>query len=120
MTTLDEKLAEIQEAQENAHVTFNTAMRWALALITGTAVEIGTTAQPGSPTNRDLYVLGASPTGTDWSGHGGELALYYSDGWGSNGWDFCDVPDGLVLWDDTDTDLRVYHGTSWETVFNGA
>src|SRR5579885_3618855 len=36
-----------------------------------------TTAQPGTaPTSVKVWLLPASPTGTDWSGQGGKLAIY--------------------------------------------
>lgn len=41
-----------------------------------------TTAQPGSPTTGQAYILPASPTGTNWAGKAtGTIALYYGTTW---------------------------------------
>lgn len=49
-----------------------------------------TTAQPGSPTTGDRYIVPASATGADWSGQDGKIALYDASAWvfftPKNGW----------------------------------
>jgi hypothetical protein len=48
-----------------------------------------TSAQPGSPTNYDAYILPASPTGVNWSGQGNKVALF------KDIWYFRSFTDGL-------------------------
>jgi len=42
---------------------------------------VNVNAQPASPNGGDLYIIGPSPTGTDWSGHPNELAYYNGEAW---------------------------------------
>lgn len=118
MATLRSKIAEIDESDSQAHVSFNHAIRWLHAMVVGHAISISLNTPPGSPNDDDMYRVGASPTG-DWSGHAGELALYNSDGWGTNGWDFVTPEEGMRIWDGGNNDLLVYDGTAWQTAFNG-
>jgi len=45
------------------------------------AKSASTTAQPGSPSNGDTYILPASPTGTDWSGKATGTIAYFNVAW---------------------------------------
>lgn len=119
--TLRDRLAEIVEGDSKADVTFNTAIRWIYALLRGKCLTLGTTnTPPGSPADDDLHVVGSSPTG-DWAGEAGSLALYNSDGWGVNGWNFIQPADGMRLWDVgvTPEKLKIYDAdnTAWRDVF---
>jgi hypothetical protein len=122
MTTqvIGDKLGEVLEADATAHTTFNTAIRWMRALVPGTVKSMTITTPPGSPSNDDLYVVGAGGTG-DWLGEDGSLALYNDDDWGTNGWDFMLPTDGLRIWDTgvTPEVLRIYDadGSAWRVVY---
>jgi hypothetical protein len=62
---------------------------------------------PGSPTNGDRYLVGASPTGA-WAGQAGKIAIYYS------GWSFLTPREGWRAWiDDEDLFVR-YTGSTWQ------
>lgn len=57
---------------------------------------VGDTAPPGSPTEGDRHIVGASATGA-WSGHDGELAQYIDSAWSfSDAYIALNQDDGLV------------------------
>jgi hypothetical protein len=62
-------------------------------------VSATTTAEPGSPTAGDRYILPASATGTDWAGNDGKLAVYAESAWAfytaKEGWQFRAVDTGV-------------------------
>src|SRR5262245_18337161 len=66
-----------------------------------------TDAEPGSPSNGDRYIVGPTPSGDNWTGHAGDLAIYY-DGWRFYtpvaGWRALIVDEGVVL---------TFNGTQW-------
>jgi len=66
-----------------------------------------TTAQPGSPANYDAYLLPASPTGSQWSGQGNDIALYL------DGWIFITPTEGMRLRVEDDNMTITYDGTVW-------
>lgn len=116
MTTLAEKLEEYLEAQPQAHVKLNVAMRWLRAGVPQyRVVDRDLTAPPGSPTDGGLYIIAATATG-DWAGHDGEFALYYSDLWGTNGWDFVEPVEGDTCWVADENVHLVYNGSTWGAV----
>lgn len=64
-----------------ADVPFNDALRYLDANLNVSVVSATTTAEPGSPTNGQIYLLPSGKTGTNWGGYtAGELA-YYSTTW---------------------------------------
>jgi hypothetical protein len=67
-----------------------------------------TTAQPGSPSDGDVYLLPGSSTGTDWAGHDGEIAIFIN-----TGWVFRDAKEGFIAWVDDTDDLIAFDGTNW-------
>lgn len=72
----------------------------------------GDTAPPGSPSNFDAYIIGASATG-DWSGQDGKVAVYL------DGWKYITPSEGLrVRVADTDTEI-FFDGTAWRGGFLG-
>jgi hypothetical protein len=73
-----------------------------------------TTAQPGSPSDGDCYLLPASPTGTDWSGNGGKIARRIN-----TAWVFLTAKEGMAGYV-ADEDVAItFNGTSWGTVGGG-
>ena len=65
-------------------------------------------AEPTSPSEGDAYVLTSSPTGTNWAGHAGDLAVYYG------GWIFLDAENitGFRAWVDDESAIVVINDTS--------
>ena len=116
MADLSDKMDEYLEQQPNAHVKLNVMVRWLRASVPMfRVIDRDLTAPPGSPNDGDLYLVATSPTG-DWSGHAGHLALYYSDLWGTNGWDFVIPTEGYIA-RILDENLNLfYDGASWSAI----
>lgn len=82
-----------------------------------------TTAQPGSPTNGDRYIIPASATGAAWAGKATGTVAYYSTAittttGGSDsttsGWDFYTAKRNWQARVEDEADLLVvYNGTTW-------
>lgn len=87
-------------------------------LLTGSVISATVSAEPGAPTDGDLYIVPVSATGTDWAGQDGDLAYY--DGAASGGadeWVFV-TPNEGVMYRAADDDFNyVYDGAAW--VFEG-
>jgi len=70
-------------------------------------------AQPGSPTNGDAYIIGASPTGADWSQSPETedwIAVFYTN----TGWHFAEPREGWRVFDRVDNLWYQFDGTVWQ------
>ena len=111
MTTPLLALDEIAVNQATKYITANNSTRILEQFAGGGRVISATTsAEPGSPSDGDAYILPASPTGTNWAGYSqNDLVIYRSTAW------FVVTPfEGLgPLWVN-DTNVRMsYDGSSW-------
>lgn len=98
--------------QANAAVTVNEAFNVLEALAHLIITDRNLTAPPGSPSNGDAYIVGASATGA-WSGEDGNIAIYY-DGWVDNeNGDFMPPTEGMRIYVKDEDTLMVYDGTNW-------
>ncbi len=61
---------------------------------------------PGSPSNDDRYLIGASPTGA-WVGHAHQIAEYQT------GWQFVGQSEGQAVWVENSDNLWVYNGSAF-------
>ena len=88
---------------------FNNLVRQIESIVNIQAVSATTTAQPGSPTSGQLYILPASPTGTNWAGKAtGTIAYYDSGTW------YFETPKGFPVARVADTGALLYwNGTAW-------
>lgn len=79
----------IASSQAQKHVTANEAFLALDALTQLTVIDKDLTAPPGSPSDGDTYIVGASATG-DWATHDDDIAYYYQGAWyfftPKNGW----------------------------------
>ncbi|MBN66726.1 MAG: ribonuclease III [Rickettsiales bacterium] len=129
------QLPYIVTAQAQKEVTHNDGLNRLDAFVTPVVADIAS-APPGSPTEGDLYIVGASATG-DFAGEEDNLAQYLTGGWvfytpfkwmdafveasdsryayDGSGW----VPFGLIM-KDTGEYLRVGHQQEDVTVDSGA
>ena len=106
MSTEILSLDEIAESQANKYLTHNTALRQIEAQTIHAISR--TDSEPGSPSEGDVYIVPAGASGTNWLGHDGEVAHYYS-----STWHFYTPTEGITLWvDDEDTPVT-YDGSSW-------
>jgi len=83
-------------------------------LLRGSVISATTTAEPGAPSDGDLYIVPPSATGTDWAGNDNKLALY--DGAASGGadaWVFVTALEGMKF-RAADTDkVWEFGGSTW-------
>lgn len=78
------------------------------ALVLIEVLSATTTAQPGSPTAGDRYIVPSSATGADWSGQDGKIALY--DG---TNWQFFTANEGWEIRADDSKQVWVYDSSAW-------
>lgn len=106
----------VSSQQSQPEITVNEALQMIQAITAGGAIEVGATAEPGSPSEGDIYVLSASPTGTNWSGNGNKIAGFFNSQWifvpgvDSNGTpiDMGADQEGLRIWSKADNDMVVW------------
>lgn len=97
-------------SQAQKHVTHNEALRRLDGLVHLAVEAVAATTPPGSPVEGDRYLLGASPTG-DWSGQGGDLAVYADGAW----W-FATPQIGWLAYDKASETLLVLKAAGWTSV----
>ena len=75
------------------------------------------TAPPGSPANGDAYIVGASATGA-WATHDKAIAIWTTDNPAtpSGLWEFYGPTKGFRAFNEFDSLLYVYDGTTWNLV----
>ncbi len=102
-----------------ARIPANNNVRTIQALVLSSALSATTAAQPSTPNDLDVYILPASPTGTQWSGFSeGDIVIFYMDTWTA----FAPY-EGLrkcVLDEGTDGEDWQYLGGSWATAAGGS
>ena len=107
MTTEVLGLTEISVSQANKYATHNQALRE----IEARSVRVlsrNTTAQPGSPSDGDAYIVPTGATGTNWLGNDGTIANYTN-----SIWYFYTPVEGATV-DVIDEDIKVrYSGSDW-------
>lgn len=105
-------LTELASAQALPETTVNENTRWLEFFASGGKVlDRGLVAEPGSPVDGDAYLLTASPTGTNWSGQGGKIALRIS-----TAWEFKTAKEGMRLYVADEDVTVVYDGSAWNSV----
>ncbi len=105
MSTPNLTLPLLAAAQAQKHVTHNEALEILDAVVQLTVQAFDATTPPTSPSEGQVWALGASPTGA-WAGQGNKLAAYYN-----GGWIFVTPRAG---WRATlGTEIRVWSGSAW-------
>lgn len=84
----------LEESQESAEVTHNSALYRMDALIQAVAKDKDLNANPGSPATGDTYIVGPAPTAA-WTGQAGNLAIFYE-----NAWNFVAAREGMLFYVD--------------------
>lgn len=72
-----------------------------------------TNTPPGSPTDGDVYIIGAAPTGA-WAGNAGKVARWYANG---GTWDFYTPKNGWTLQSNSAREVYRYTGGAWEIFY---
>lgn len=99
---------EIAQNQANKYLTHNETLR-KLEAVLFRAASATTTAQPGSPSEGDVYIMPSTSTGTDWAGYSEhDIALYINTAWENiTPWE------GLRLYISNLKMHLLFDGTSW-------
>lgn len=97
----------IEAAQAQKHVPHNEALAALDMLVQAVALDRDLAAPPASPTNGDLYVVAAAPTG-DWLGRADALALRVE-----GGWTFRTPQPGWCVWVRDESRPVVWTGSAW-------
>jgi len=100
-------LPEIAESQAGKAITHNEALNRLEGMLVR-VLSATTTAEPGSPSEGDTYILPASATGTDWAGNDGKIAHYYG-----GAWHFYAPVTGLGIYSTGDAKIYRYNGSAW-------
>lgn len=112
MTTANLGLPELVHRERNGEVTHNTALQ-SLDIYAQPRVEDILVAQPVSPAEGQIWIVGASATGADWSGQDNNLAHYYDSVWHFY------VPNvSMRFLNKGDNHFYVWAGASWAKVLN--
>lgn len=77
-------------------------------------MDIGIDTPPGSPTEGDSYVIGATPTGL-WAGHANKVTIYFD-----SVWRFFTPKEGWLVYSRQDENYFKYTGTSWVVTLTSA
>lgn len=119
-TSADLGIPYISGTQDQPEVTHNTALNVIQALLNG-AIDQGTNTPPGSPSEGDIYILGAAPTGV-WTGRANCVAIYMGTSWEFvPGDDGSGTPitmgarqEGLRIYVRDEDNVYVWNGSSWK------
>jgi len=115
MTTPILSLPEIAESQAGKSYSHNEALN-RLEGVLVRVLSATTTAEPGSPSEGDTYIVPDSATGTDWAGNDGKIAHYYG-----GAWHFYAPVEGLAIYSTGDAKSYRYLSSTWsEDVSGGA
>lgn len=99
------------QAQPNQ--AFNNLLVPLSFLVGATVLSRSTSAQPGSPTNGDAYILPSGATGAAWgSFSAGDLAYYYSDGTTAS-WFAVGPEKGVLAFVADEGGFLFYDGAAW-------
>lgn len=124
-TSADLGINYLAAQQAQPEITHNTALNQIQIMQTG-VISVALNTPPGSPTQGDSYILGASPTGA-WAGRANCLAGYFGTGWvfvpgnDSSGTAITMGArhEGLSVWSKADNAAYVWNGSAWAAAAAG-
>ncbi len=106
VTTAHLGVTLVEQAQAQKEVTVNEALTRMEALLNTGAKDKDLATPPGSPTQGDVYIVAASPTG-DWAGQSGKIAYF------DQLWQFIVPAEGVTLWVNDEDAPYTYDGAAW-------
>lgn len=124
-TSADLGISYLAAQQAQPEITHNTALNMLQIMQTG-VISVALNTPPGSPTQGDTYILGASPTGV-WAGRANCLAGYFGTGWvfvpgnDSSGAAIAMGArhEGLKVWSKADNAFYIWSGSAWAALATG-
>ena len=72
------------------------------------------TAQPGSPTDGDMYIIPSGATGASWSGQTNKIARYSSV---ASAWEFFTPKTGWEVYLEDEKQPAAYNGSAWDLMY---
>lgn len=72
-----------------------------------------TNTPPGSPSDGDVYIIGAAPTGV-WAGNAGKVTRWYAN---DGAWDFYTPKNGWMFQSNSAREVYRYTGGGWEIFY---
>jgi len=120
MATANLSLDDMTVSQASKHATYNEAIKVFDALLGG-VIDRDLAAEPGSPSDGDVYILPASPTGTNWASFSQNDVVVYRE----TEWVQLSPFEGFgPFWVNDENILVVYDGSAWvdalSSMSNGA
>lgn len=125
-TSADLGISYLAASQAQPEIIHNSALNQLQVLLSG-VISAGLNTPPGSPTQGDTYILGASPTGA-WAGRANCIAGYFGTGWvfvpGNNS---AGTPitmgarqEGLRVWNKATDSMYTWSGSAWAPPAGGS
>jgi len=108
-------LSYVMPSQAQKHVTVNETFRRLDALVQLTARSRMTAAEPASPSDGDVYILPASPTGASWSNFTQNNIAAFQDG----AWIEIAAGEGFRAYAADENILVAYDGSAWSSISGG-
>lgn len=102
-------LPYLLQNQAQKHVTLNESLRF-LDQLVQSSCEAMLTAPPASPVNGNCFIV-LSPATDEWAGHENAIA-----GWYDGAWQFAAPQPGWRTFVRSDSRVRYWSGTSWDTL----
>lgn len=110
-------MPEISESQASKSVTHNSALRVLDALVMCCVIDKDLSEPPGSPSDGDMYIVGATASsGSDWTGEEDSIAYY-----GNTAWEFHTPEEGWLAFVKDEGIFYYYAGASagWQSLAGG-
>ena len=104
--TTNLKMPLLVSNQSQKEITHNEALIIIDNILQNGVIDKDLTTPPSSPNTNDIYIVGASATGT-WSGKDNQLAFY------DNGWRFIEAREGFTFWVNDENKLYSFDGSNW-------
>lgn len=108
-------LSYLAPSQAQKHVTVNETVRRLDQLCQQTVLSRTMSAEPGSPSDGDAYILPASPAGAAWQNFSEASIAAYQDG----AWMEIIPKEGWRAWVADDDEFVVFDGSAWTAVGGG-
>lgn len=104
--TTNLKMPLLVSNQSQKEITHNEALIIIDNILQNGVIDKDLTTPPSNPNSNDIYIVGASATGT-WSGKDNQLAFY------DNGWRFIEAREGFTFWVNDENKLYSFDGSNW-------
>lgn len=112
-TSTNLALPFLASGQAQKHVTVNESVLRLDALVQLAVVSASVSAQPGSPSDGQIYILPTGKTGSAWGAMTVGALAYYRDG----AWEQITPREGFRAWVKDTNELLLYNGSAWGSLW---